>query len=150
MAECPYPDRAEIQFARQARTGRVHVLPYVPDPAEEDERPPVLLASLPPSPADVARAAVAGSTDVLDAFLGLVRVLCGYEAYTAPGGRLEHVGPDGFPDEALCVACVRALGDGAWRAFHRPDGYDLTTGCTVDRQHDMTECDGPHIDPEDV
>jgi hypothetical protein len=127
VTECPNPDHAEIQFARQAHTGRVHILPYVPDPAEDCDRPAVMLASLPPEPADVARAAAAGSTDLVDVFLVLTRVLCGYEGYTAPGGRLERVGPDGFPDEALCISCVRALGDGSWRAFHRPDGYDLTT-----------------------
>lgn len=42
-----------------------------------------------------------------------VPVLCGVDLWHPP-----YVAGDGFPDEDLCVRCVKALGDQQWRAFH--------------------------------
>jgi len=42
-----------------------------------------------------------------------IRVLCGVDLWGAP-----YVAGDGFADDDLCIACVRALGDQQWRAFH--------------------------------
>lgn len=109
MKACPIPDHAELEFARQVRTGRVHILPYRKPESWEDDRAPVMLAS--PFPVNI------DDDKVLDAFFGLVTALCGYEGYTAPGGRLQRTSRDHFEDEALCISCVRALGDGSNRAF---------------------------------
>jgi hypothetical protein len=112
--ECPIPDHADLEFAQQARTGRVHVLPYIPDPWE-DGAPVMLTGFLPEMPAVPADAEV-----VVDAILGRVKVLCGYQGYTAPGGRLQYVGREHFEDDAFCASCIRALGDKSWRAFESP------------------------------
>jgi hypothetical protein len=113
--ECPIPDHADLEFAQQARTGRVHVLPYRPERWEEDAPPVMLAGFLPEMPTDPA-----GAEAVVDAILGRVKVLCGYQGYTAPGGSLQYVGREHFEDDAFCVSCIRALGDKSWRAFESP------------------------------
>jgi hypothetical protein len=112
--ECPIPDHAELEFVKQSRTGRVHVLPYRPESWEGDEKPFMLASFLPVS-------AEGGDDALVDAILGRVKALCGYEGYTAPGGRLQYVCREDFNDDALCVSCVRALGDKSGRAFEYPD-----------------------------
>lgn len=106
MAEIP--EQAELWYVRQVRTGKVHIMLHLPE-RWEDDAPPVMLAS--PFPVS------AEGTDLVDAILGLVKVLCGYEGYTAPGGRLQYTGREDFEDDALCARCVRALGDQSPRAF---------------------------------
>ena len=42
-----------------------------------------------------------------------IDVLCGTHLWDT-----AYVAGDGFADDDLCIACVRALGGQSWRAFH--------------------------------
>lgn len=86
MSRIPPLDE-RLQFAKNSKTGCVHIMRWCP----RDEPAPF---------AEV----------VLSA---LVQVLCGTNLWDS-----LYVAGDGFTDDALCIACIRALGDQSWRAFH--------------------------------
>lgn len=98
------PMSEQLEFARNTKTGAVHILCYGPDrlwmPALTREDP---------------KAA---------AILGLVsspcRMLCGAKLFVSAmeGHQAVWASGEDFPDDDLCYPCVRALGDQQWRAFH--------------------------------
>jgi hypothetical protein len=98
------PLREPLEFVRNSRTGRVHILEWTPGPYDEDYEPV--------------------SVTMAQALSGLVvareRMLCGIAIRLLPGGTRrtgEKIGGE-FADEDLCIPCVHALGDQQWRAFH--------------------------------
>lgn len=94
------PEGEPLEFVRNKRTGRVHILRHLEDRA--------------PGPA------VSFAEGLAKMFTTPRKMLCpvrlrvgGFDDF--PG---TWVGGDHFTDDDLCVACVQALGDQQWRAFH--------------------------------
>ena len=100
------PDRAEIQFAVYKPTGRVHVVCHEPEPWEDG----------------VEIEKVSFAEGLQGMFETPRRMICGARFIVGlPGARGEW--EDVFPDEDICGACVRVLGDRSARAFeHRRPG----------------------------
>jgi hypothetical protein len=97
------PLSERLEFARNTETRRVHVL--CSEPARywlpvtwEDPKVAMILGLL--------------STPC--------RMLCGAKLLVGVDDRQRAVweAGDDFDDDDLCIACVRALGDQQWRAFH--------------------------------
>ena len=94
----------ELEFARNTKTGRVHILH---DGPERDWVP-------------LTRECAGPAAEVLSMLTEPLRMLCGarmlvgaFDNYPA-----VWVAGDSFADADLCIACVRALGDQQWCAFH--------------------------------
>ena len=101
------PDGETLRFVRQVRTGTVHIAAWAP------EEPWHAGWTEPAAEQDWGQAMAEWVTSPGPP------MLCGYRLkYGVPGLRGELAGGDGFKDEDLCVACVRALGGQQWRAFH--------------------------------
>ena len=83
----PPPDE-QLQFARNGKTGCVHIMHWCP----RDE--PATFAEI--------------------TLLTHTQVLCGVRIW----GGAVYVAGDGFADDDLCYSCVMARGDQQWRAFH--------------------------------
>lgn len=103
------PESEQLEFARNTKTGCVHILCRGPGrrwapPTRENEDP------------------LSFSGVVHDALLAPSRMLCGAKLLVGPFENLPAVwvGGDHFADDDFCIACVQALGDQSWRAFH-PD-----------------------------
>jgi hypothetical protein len=98
------PQGEQLEFARNNKTGRVHILCYGPD-----------RHWIPPTRADAGPAA-----EVLSMLTAPCRMLCGVRLLAGAFGQYPAVwmAGDSFADDDLCVACVQALGDQSWRAFH--------------------------------
>jgi hypothetical protein len=98
------PLSEQLEFARNTETRRVHVLCYgpardwVPSATREDPKAAVMMALI--------------STPC--------RMLCGAKLFVGVDDSQRAVweAGDDFTDDDLCIACVRALGDQQWRAFH--------------------------------
>jgi hypothetical protein len=92
-----------VEFARNIRTGRVHILAWTPGPHDDgfDPRP------------------VTFAEGLAEMMTTRRRMLCPVSMLLLPGGRGEHVGGSAFADEELCISCVKALGSEQWRAFHK-------------------------------
>lgn len=101
------PDGETLRFVRQVRTGAVHIAAWAPE-----------------EPWHTGWTEPAAGRDWDETIAEWVTspgppMLCGYRLkFGVPGLPGELAGGDGFEDEDLCVACVRALGDQQWRAFH--------------------------------
>jgi hypothetical protein len=100
------PLGADLKFAQNNHTGRVHILPHAPEPGEGGYEPVDLSFG-----------------EGLAQFMtqGPIPMLCGTRLRLHPRFHEEHasyVGGGHFADEDLCIACVLALGDQSWRAFH--------------------------------
>jgi hypothetical protein len=115
------PQHADLKFARNNHTGRVHILPYVPDPGEDGYEPEELSFG-----------------EGLAQFMtqGPISMLCGTLLRLHPRFHDEHasyVGGDHFTDDDLCIACVMALGDQQWRAFHADNrgSPDMTAAASL-------------------
>lgn len=111
------PPHAELKFAQNNHTGKVHIQPYVPEPYEDGHEPVDL-----------------GFAEGLAQFMtqGPISMLCGTRLRLHPRFHDEHasyVGGEHFDDDDLCIACVMALGGQQWRAFHAdnrgPFGRDV-------------------------
>jgi hypothetical protein len=110
------PDGEQLEFVRNTKTGRVHIMCYGPEsywtsPAR-DEMDPRAVA-------------------VLNWVAQPRRMLCGAKLLVGADDRLPAAWATGdhFDDDDLCIACVTALGDQQWRAFHAdnrgPFGRDV-------------------------
>lgn len=98
-----------LEFARTESTGRVHILPWSPGPEDDGWAEP-------PAMGFAEGLAMAAATPVRTLCGQRLRIaLAGSNAVASPG---DFIGGDGFTDDDLCIACVRALGDQQWRAFH--------------------------------
>lgn len=99
------PESEELEFIENTRTGTVHILPW-------DDRPPEKIPE--GTLGDVAFVLLTGPAPLM---------LCGTRLrHTWPGAPGQPVSE--FPDENLCRACVRALGDQSVRAFGHPQPGD--------------------------
>lgn len=96
----------DVDFVRNFATNKVHVV--VPRlPIWKADRDAVALPF----------AAMA------DLDLWKTAMLCGFRALVGMTGSPEIDRADfvtTFPDEDLCAACIRAMGDDSWRAFEHP------------------------------
>jgi hypothetical protein len=97
------PD-GRLEFVRNTKTGRVHILPWMPGE--------VVTIYKPHDPADTKR--------FIEAMFERTPMLCGTKLQVGadeywPG---VYVGGDEFADEDLCIACVNALGGQSSLAFH--------------------------------
>lgn len=97
------PSSERLDFAENIRTGTVHIA------CSREAR-----AWIPSTRADV------GSQATLGLLSSPCRMLCGIKELVTPNeaGPFAWISGDDFKDDALCAACVRALGDQQWRAFH--------------------------------
>lgn len=91
------PEGDELEFARNTRTGQVHV---IATPYEED-------AGTEPG-------------QFIQALLSRTPMMCGARLFLGWDDGDEAVRVSAFADDDLCVPCVQALGDQAPRAFAHP------------------------------
>lgn len=110
MSRVP-PLSERLQFARNTKTDRVHILPHVPGPDDPDwkEPPTVGFAE------GLMRAAEAPVVTLCGQRLRIHMAGIASFDKSSPG---EFEAGEHFTDDQLCIACVRALGDQQWRAFH--------------------------------
>ena len=87
------PADADLRFAR-SKTGRVHILSWVPGLEDEGWEP-----------VEPGRWA--------EALMAKALMLCGLRLFLP-----EAMTGGDFADGDLCYRCVMALGDQQWRAFH--------------------------------
>jgi len=98
------PPGEQLEFARNTETRRVHIVRYGPTrnwvPSATRESPEAAaIMSLISTPC---------------------RMLCGAKLLVGVSDSQRAVWEAGedFDDDDLCIACVQALGDQQWRAFH--------------------------------
>jgi hypothetical protein len=99
------PEGQALDFIENTGTGSVHILPW-----NDSEPTPV-----PPGGWGDAIAALLTAPATTD----VVRLPAPPHLAGGPGQPVSS-----FPDEALCAACVRALGDQSVRAFEHPQPGD--------------------------
>ena len=98
------PLSEQLEFVRNTETRRVHILCYgparnwVPSATREDPKAAAIMGLI--------------STPC--------RMLCGTKLLVGVSDTQRAVweAGDDFDDDDLCIACVQALGDQQWRAFH--------------------------------
>jgi hypothetical protein len=98
------PDGEPLEFVQTIETGTVHIVCYGPDRFWTP-------------------ASTTGLPAEAQAFLNMVRtpcrMLCGAKLLVSAHDFSQAVWSDGrFPDDDLCVSCVKALGGQQSRAFH--------------------------------
>jgi hypothetical protein len=99
------PLSEQLQFARNTTTGRVHILV-----AKGPGRYWVPLTRSPEHP---------GADLMMGLLTNPCRMLCGAKFLVGATDQFPAVRTGGgFDDDDLCIACVQALGDQSWRAFH--------------------------------
>jgi hypothetical protein len=97
------PEHEQLEFARNTKTQRVHIL------CSKETR---------------AWTPVTRMNKDASAMLSLIsdpcRMLCGVKLIVGSGGNeFPALWQDGgFDDGDLCMSCVQVLGDESWRAFH--------------------------------
>lgn len=99
------PESEKLEFARNTKTGTVHILCHGPHrhwvpPTRKD------------APADAAA--------LLNTLTAPCRMLCGTRLLVGASDSFPAVwaAGDDFADDDLCTSCVLALGGQQWRAFH--------------------------------
>lgn len=95
------PEGDELEFARNSRTGGVHV---IATPYDEDDVP----------------GTDAGPGEFVQALLYRTPMMCGTRLFLGWDAGDEAFRVSTFSDDDLCKSCVRALGDQAPRAFIHP------------------------------
>lgn len=101
MSRIPPLDE-RLRFVRNTKAGRVHILPWVDGHIERAL----------PGPRDVSFA------EVVNQLAGRQPMLCGASLIVGPDDDWPAVRVGSFADDDLCIACVRAMGEQSWRAFH--------------------------------
>jgi hypothetical protein len=97
------PEGAELEFAVYKPTGTVHIhedcpAPYVHAPVSE----------------------MSFSEGLMAMWTTPQRFICGARFRATPGLSSPGEWVDCFEDDAICIRCVRALGDQSPRAFEHP------------------------------
>ena len=105
------PMSEQLRFARNTKTDRVHILPHVPgrDDADWVEPPTVRFAEGLMQAAETPVVTLCGQRLRIH-MAGLASL-----AKSSPG---EFEAGEHLTADQLCIACVKALGDQQWRAFH--------------------------------
>lgn len=99
------PLSEQLVFARNTKTGRVHILAGPGHDGAEQVRGAFSELS---------------AEQIVEIVLARTPMLCGKRLWAGPFEHFHavYVAGDDFPDDDLCAGCVRALGDESWRAFH--------------------------------
>jgi len=117
VSRMPLPGEP-LRFARNTRTLTVHIVTHAPEPGE---------------PGAVVREYASFAEGLADMFTTPCHMLCGRRLLVGAFDSYPAVWMAGseFADDDLCIACVRALGEQSWRAFHsdergEPDDQPVT------------------------